>query len=123
MTAQQTHRFVPLAITDDEAMARRWVAALDAAGIPAELRIEDARRLGTTSPMLPFGPVFATALYVGAGRRSDAAAVLIDLGWDGRRLAGGLGSVSLPAHALLGSVVAVTLSGLALAASVIIRGG
>ena len=122
--ANQHKRFVPFAVTDDETMARRWVAALDAAGVPVELRIEDARRLGTTSTMLPFGPVFATALYVSADRRADAAAVLIDVGWDGRRVGGGLrNSGAFPAHAVLGSVVAVTLSGLALAASVIMRGG
>jgi len=116
-------RFIPLAITDDEDLARRWVAALDAAGVPVELRIEDARRLGTTSTMLPFGPVFATALYVAADRRSDAAAVLIDLGWDGRRVGRGVHKRGLlPQQALVGSAVAATISGLALVASVLIRG-
>lgn len=122
-SARPQYGFVPLAVTDDEMTARSWVAALDAAGIPVELRIEDARRLGTTSTMFPFGPVFATALYVDRDRRADAAAVLIDLGWDGRHLAGSLRATSIPTHAVLGSVVAVTLSGLALAASVLIRGG
>lgn len=125
MAVSHVHaRFVPLAITDDEVMARRWVEALDAAGVPVELRIEDSRRLGTTSSMLPFGPVFATALYVAADRRDDAAAVLIDFGWDGRRVGRGLNSSGLlPSQALVGSVVAATLSGLALVASIIIRGG
>src|SRR5215207_3792091 len=119
MAVSHVHdRFVPLAITDDEVMARRWVEALDAAGVPVELRIEDARRLGTTSTMLPLGPLFATALYVAAERRDDAASVLIDLGWDGRRIGRGLHSSGLlPAQALVGSVVAATISGLALAAS------
>ncbi len=121
--ARSHSRFVQLAVTDDEATARAWVAALDAADIPVELRIEDARRLGNTSTMFPFGPVFATALYVKSDHRVDAAAVLIDLGWDGRRLAGGLRTTSIPTRAILGSVVAVALSGLALVASLIMRGG
>lgn len=109
-------------MTDDAAMARRWLTALEAAAVPVELRIEDARRLGTTSSVLPFGPVFATALYVAADRRADAAAVLIDLGWDGHRVGGGLRGRALPVHALIGSAVAAMLSGLALAAAMLLRG-
>ena len=126
MTTQRVFRpsrKVPLAFTEDEAAARRWLASLDAAGIPAELRIEDARRMGTSSSVLPLGPVYATALYVAAERRTEAAAVLIDLGWDGRHVSGGLNRRALPVAALLGGAVAATVAGLAVAVAALLQSG
>ncbi len=114
---------VPLAFTEDEAAARRWLASLESAGIPAELRIEDARRMGTSSSVLPLGPVYATALYVAAERRTDAAAVLIDLGWDGRHVSGGLNRRTLPVAALLGGALAATAAALAVALAALLQRG
>jgi hypothetical protein len=114
---------VPLAVTEDEGAARHWLASLDAAGIPAELRIEDARRLGNSSSVLPLGPVYATALYVAAERRVDAASVLIDLGWDGRHVSEGLHHRALPLRALLGGTVAALLAALAVAVAALLQGG
>jgi hypothetical protein len=114
---------IPLAFTEDEAAARHWLATLEAAAIPAELRIEDARRMGTSSSILPLGPVYATALYVAAERRTEAAAVLIDLGWDGRHVSGGLDRKTLPTAALLGGALAATVAALAVAVAALLQGG
>ena len=117
-------KLVPLAVTEDETAARRWVSSLDAAGIHAELRIEDTRGLGTGSSMLPLGPVFATALYVPAEQRTEAATVLIDLGWDGRHVSGGLrGRPALPLSTLVSALLAALAGGLAVAIAVVLRGG
>ncbi|MBX7110851.1 MAG: hypothetical protein K1X87_03255 [Dehalococcoidia bacterium] len=80
---------VPFALTLDDEAAERWAAALEREGIEAELRIEDGRALNSGSSVFPTGPIFATALYVPASQRERAAAVLIDLGWDGRQLGAG----------------------------------
>ena len=126
MTTQRVFRpsrLIPLAFTEDEGAARHWLASLEAAGIPAELRIEDARRMGNSSSVLPLGPVYATALYVAAERRIDAAAVLIDLGWDGRHVSNGLHGRALPLPALLGGAAAALLAALAVAIAAVLQGG
>ena len=126
MTTQRVFRpsrMVPLAFTEDEGAARQWLASLDAAGIPAELRIEDARRMGTSSSVLPLGPVYATALYVAPDQRIDAAAVLIDLGWDGRHVSDGLHRRTLPLKALIGGAVAALLAALAVAVAAVLQAG
>jgi hypothetical protein len=125
MTVQRTSRpsrLVPLARTDDEACARAWLAARDAAEVAAELRIEDARKLGSSS-MLPLGPVFATTLYVSGEQRTRAAAVLIDLGWDGRHISSGLRRTPFPLGAFLGGGIAAVIATLAVIVAVLLRGG
>ncbi|MSQ28939.1 MAG: hypothetical protein EXR68_00395 [Dehalococcoidia bacterium] len=106
--------FAPLAITDDQAMARRWLDALNAAGVPAELRIEDARHLAAARLPLPLGPIFATTLFVLADERARAASLLIDLGWDGRRVAASVGQHPLTTAAWWSGAAAATVSGLAI---------
>lgn len=114
---------IPLATTDDEPAARRWLVALEAAEIPAELRIEDARRMGNSSSVLPpLGPVFVTTLYVAADRRARAAAVLIDLGWDGRQIGAGVGTRSIPRSSLIGGGIAAAVGAAALIAAILLRG-
>ncbi len=119
--------FIPLAMTDDQAMARGWLDALNAAGIPAELRIEDARRMLATAavrPMrpLPIGPVYATTLLVLTEERARAAALLVDLGWDGRRVAATVGQHPLTTAAWWSGAAAATVSGLAIVVMALIRG-
>lgn len=87
--AAPSSELVPFALTLDDEAAERWVEALGHAGIEAELRIEDGRALNSGSSVFPTGPIFATALYVAAGQREQAAAVLIDHGWNGRQLGAG----------------------------------
>lgn len=87
--AAPSSELVPFALTLDDEAAERWVEALGHAGIEAELRIEDGRALNSGSSVFPTGPIFATALYVAAGQREQAASVLIDHGWDGRQLGAG----------------------------------
>jgi hypothetical protein len=115
-------RMVPLATTEDEPRARAWLGALDAADIAAELRIVDARRMGNSSSMLPLGPVFATTLYVDRAERERAAAVLIDVGWDGRRIGTGVGDVSISRSALVGGAVAAAVGLAAFALAILLRG-
>ncbi|MFA7296205.1 MAG: hypothetical protein WC211_03335 [Dehalococcoidia bacterium] len=115
-------RMIPLATTDDESAARRWLGALEAVEIPAELRIEDARRMGNSSSVLPLGPVFATTLYVAAERRTQAAAVLIDLGWDGRQIGAGVGERPIPRSSLIGGGVAAAVGAVALIVAILLRG-
>lgn len=115
-------RMVPLATTEEEALARRWLGALEAAEVPAELRIEDARRMGNSSSVLPLGPVFATTLYVAAERRTQAAAVLIDLGWDGRQIGARVGDRSIPRSSLIGGGIAAAVGAAALAVAILLRG-
>jgi len=126
MTTQRVSRstrMVPLATTEDEAAARVWLAALDAADISAELRIEDARRMGKSSSVLPLGPVFATTLYVSSDSRTQAATVLIDLGWDGRQIGHGVGSTTVPWSSVIGGGVAAGLGIVALIVAIVLRGG
>lgn len=120
--ASRPTRMIPLATTDDESAARRWLGALEAAEIAAELRIEDARRMGNSSSVLPLGPVFATTLYVVAERRTQAAAVLIDLGWDGRQIGAGVGERSIPRSSFIGGGIAAAVGAAALLAAILLRG-
>lgn len=115
-------RMIPLATTDDESAARGWLGALEAAEIAAELRIEDARRMGNSSSVLPLGPVFATTLYVAAERRTQAAAVLIDLGWDGRQVGAGVGERPIPRSSLIGGGIAAAVGAAALVIAILLLG-
>lgn len=115
---------VPLAVTEDEAAARRWLAGLEAATIRARVRIEDTRRMGTGSSMLPMGPVFATALYVPEDRRFEAARVLIDLGWDGRQVGNvvaGIHRRGVPLSTMMGGALAALVGALAVAFSAVLQ--
>jgi hypothetical protein len=80
--------WAPAAVARDSHVAERWQAALEAEGIEAEVRIEDAlRAVPGSSPLpgyLPPSPPFAFAVYVPAERVPEARRVLIDHGWDGR---------------------------------------
>ena len=89
MHAGHSPRLVPFALTADDVAAHHWLEALEEAGIPAELHIEDGSRLVTGSSVFPTGQIFANAIYIAPDCRDRAAAVLIDLGWDGRQLGGG----------------------------------
>ena len=111
--------FVRLAVAADEGEARRWLDALTAAGIEAEARIEDAARLVAASSVFPTGPAFATALYVPSSQRGEAAALLIDLGWQGRLKPHARPAVGARA-ALLGAV-ATALVGLGMAVVLAMR--
>ena len=107
MTAIRVERPAPLvrlAVAGDEDEARRWLDALTRAEIDAELRIEEAARLAAGSSVFPTGPAFATALYVAASRRADAAAVLIDVGWQGRLMPRPRHTID-PTVAVVGAVV------------------
>ena len=111
----------PLALTDREPDARRWLGALEAAHIPAELRIEDARRRSAALP-LPVGPVFAATLYVAADHRVEAAKVLIDLGWDGRQVGGSLPTRQIPRGAVFAVASASLVSLTAVVVALLLRG-
>ena len=121
MHTRHSQRLAPFALTSDEDAAHRWLDALQVAGIPAELHIEDATRLATGSSMFPTGRIFASAVYIAPEYRDRAAALLIDLGWDGRQLgAGQRGRVRN--ERLLAGVVAVGLALLGLGFAFLLRG-
>jgi len=115
MHERRSPRLVPFALTGDDAAAQRWLEALDEAGIPAQVHIEDGTRLATGSSMFPTGRIFATAIYIAPECREQAAALLIDLGWDGRQLGGARRGRSLDQRVVVGGAVGVSLLGLVLA--------
>ena len=78
--------------------------------------------MGNSSSVLPLGPVFATTLYVAAERRTQAAAVLIDLGWDGRHIGAGVGERPISRSALIGGGVAAAVGAVALIVAILLRG-
>jgi hypothetical protein len=105
-------RLVPLALTGDDEAAHRWLEALEAAGIPAELHIEDGTRLVSGSSIFPTGQVFATSLHVAADHLDQAAALLIDMGWDGKRVGSAAGARTFDSRFMISAaVVAATLLG------------
>lgn len=114
MPARHPHRLVPFAMTSDDASAARWVAALEEAGIPAQIHIEDGSRLASGSSMFPTGPSFASAIYIAPDCRERAAALLIDLGWDGRQLGSQHPSHAVDGRALVSGAIGVTFLALAL---------
>ncbi len=120
MHARRPPRLVPFALTDDDDAARRWLEALEEADIPAELHIEDGTRLATGSSMFPTGRIFATAIYIAPECREQAAALLIDLGWDGRQLGGGHRGRSLDDRLVLAGALGVAL--LILMLALLLRG-
>lgn len=89
LPARHTTRWVPLGVARDGDTASQWAAALDAAGLDAEVRIGDAVALARGSSSWPTAApgghcLFAYRLFVPHEQRREAAAMLVDLGWDGR---------------------------------------
>ena len=115
-----------LAVVRAPETAERWRAALEAAGIEAEVRIADERdAMPGTSVLpgyLPAAHPWAYVLHVPAESRDEAARVLIDEGWDGRHgevTSGGQGVT--PGFALRGAVVAL-LAAVAIIVVQVVRG-
>ena len=115
MPTRRSSRLVPFALTADEDAAHRWLTVLDEAGIPAQLHIEDGTRLASGSSMFPTGRIFATAVYIAPECRDRAAALLIDLGWDGRQLGGSHRALHMDGRLVAGAVIGISLLGLGLA--------
>jgi hypothetical protein len=87
MTGTEPVAFVRLTVAREAAIAERWRDALEAAGIEANLQIDDAAyALPGRSPLVGIGVSPMTFVYpisVPLSDRDRAAAVLIDHGWDG----------------------------------------
>lgn len=87
MTGTEPVAFVRLTVAREAAIAERWRDALEAAGIEANLEIDDAAyALPGRSPLVGIGVSPMTFVYpisVPLPDRDRAAAVLIDHGWDG----------------------------------------
>lgn len=120
MHTRRSPRLVPFAITADDDAAHRWIDALHEAGIPAELHIEDGTRLATGSSVFPTGRIFASAVYIAPEHRDRAAALLIDLGWDGRQQGASHRRPSRDQLLVVVGAVGMTLVGLGMA--VVLRG-
>ena len=114
MHARRPSSLIPFALTFDDAAAQHWLEALERAGIPAEIHIEDGTRLAAGSSMFPTGRIFASAIYIASDSRERAAALLIDLGWDGRQLGGGHRGRSLDERIVAGAAIGLSLLGLGL---------
>ena len=113
--------WVMLAVARDADVAERWAEAIEAQGIEARIRIDDAIALTAGSSFWPAGPSgFAYPIFVPAESRTEAATILVDEGWDGRF--GDRRDRIDPALVLRGAVFA-TLAGVALAVLLLIRGG
>ena len=76
----------PIAAHPDAEVAGAWRDALIAAGVTAELHIEDAARFNLAASPWPTGAPFAYVLHAPRADRARAAAALIDAGWDGRAM-------------------------------------
>jgi hypothetical protein len=120
MHTRRSPRLVPFALTADDEAAHRWLDALHDAGIPAELHIEDGTRLATGSSVFPTGRIFATAIYIAPQYRDRAAALLIDLGWDGKQRGAGQRRRSRDQLLIVAGAVGMSLLGLVLA--IVLRG-
>lgn len=81
------HGWIRVAATRDPDMADRWREAVEAAGVPVEVHIEDPREAlpGTAGvPDFVLGSGFAYGVWVSPDDRVAAGRALIDAGWDGR---------------------------------------
>lgn len=122
-TGPREPSWVMLAVAREADVAERWADALEAQGIEAEIRIDDAVALTAGSSFWPAGGSgsgFAYPLFVPAQSRAEAATILVDQGWDGRF--GDRGTRVDPKLVLRGALVA-TLAGVALAVLLLIQGG
>src|SRR5687768_4700258 len=86
---EASSRRIRLAVLRDPREAERLQAGLESAGITAFVEIDDVQHAlpgGTLIPGVTAGgsSMFAYPLVIHAADRDRAAAVLIDLGWDGR---------------------------------------
>ena len=116
---------IRLAVLRDPRQAERWQQGLAAAGIDAHVEIDDAQRALPGETLLPgvMGggqPMFVYPLTVPAADRARAAAVLIDLGWDGRR-SGRRHLDATPTTLLRGALIALAAGVAALALRMAIR--
>ena len=114
-----------LAVARDVETAERWRDTLDECGIGSEVRLEDAvitgRSSATTYANSPAGDqLFSYALWVPATEREEAAAALIDAGWDGNYGQRGPSSMS-PGYVLRGTLIALAIA--ALLVTVLVRAG
>lgn len=120
-TESREPSWVMLAVAREADVAERWAEALEAQGIEAEIRIDDAVALTAGSSFWPAaGSGFAYPLFVPAQSRAAAAAILVDQGWDGRF--GDRSTRIDPGLVLRGALVAA-LAGVALAVLLLIQGG
>ena len=112
--------WVMLAVAREADIAERWAEAIEAQGIEAHIRIDDAIALTAGSSFWPAGPSdFAYPIFVPAESRTEAATILVDEGWDGRF--GDRRDRIDPTLVLRGAVFA-PLAGVALAVLLLIRG-
>ena len=118
------HRgLVLLTVEADADVAGERRDALVEAGIDAELHIEDGASFSPTSSVYPTGSPFVYVLFVPRAQREEAAATLIDAGWDGRRsaFAGGRPHVGA-GFALRGALVALLAGAAVVVALLLLRG-
>lgn len=113
--------WVMLAVAREADVAERWADALEAQGIEARIRIDDAVALTSGSSFWPAtGSGFAYPLFVPAQSRAAAATILVDQGWDGRF---GDRSTRVDPNLVLRGALVATLTGVALAVLLLVRGG
>jgi hypothetical protein len=124
-TGPREPSWVMLAVAREAETAERWADALDSRGIDVEVRIDDAIALTNGSSFWPTASpgghrLFAYPLFVPAEARTEAAAVLVDEGWDGRHGQSGGG---IDPTVVLRGAIAATLAGGAVAVVLMLRGG
>ena len=107
---------VLLTVQRDGDLATSWLEALDAEGIEAELHLRDAASFSPTSSVYPTGAPLVHALFVSGRDRDRAAALLIDLGWDGRGMSSGPRAAWNPLASLPGAVIALLVATFVVAA-------
>ena len=115
-------QWLMLAVAREPDIAELWQDALDLIDIESEIRLEDAVITGRSSATTyANGPgvdqLFAFALWVLAADRENAAAALIDAGWDGRHGQSRPSSMSA-AYVVRGTLIALALSALLVTALV-----
>ena len=119
-------RWVMLAVAREADVAESWQAALEDEGIEAEVRLEDAVITGrSTATTYANGPsvdqLFAYAVWVPATDREQAAAILIDEGWDGQYGERDSGASMTTSYVVKGTLVA--LAAAALFVTILLRAG
>ena len=124
-TGPREPSWVMLAVAREAETAERWADALDQRGIDVKVRIDDAVALTNGSSFWPTASpgghrLFAYPLFVPAEARAEAAAVLVDEGWDGRH---GQSSGGIDPGVILRGAIAARLVGGAVAVVLMLRGG
>ncbi|MDP6604683.1 MAG: hypothetical protein QF664_00275 [Dehalococcoidia bacterium] len=124
-TGPREPSWVMLAVAREAETAERWADALDQRGIDVKVRIDDAVALTNGSSFWPTASpgghrLFAYPLFVPAEARAEAAAVLVDEGWDGRHGQSGGG---IDPGVILRGAIAARLVGGAVAVVLMLRGG